>query len=290
MLYKNKKILWLFLLPAFLFMLVFLYYPFFVNIYNSFFDLSGLVQIQSPSFIGLENYQYLFSDDKFKTALLNSMFMVVLTVIFQVGFALLLAVLAESITKGQKFFRTAFFFPIVISATAIGLIFTLFYRYEGGALNQILALFGLEKVHWLSEQMAFIMVCIPVLWQYIGFYFVIFTTAINDIPPEIHEAAEIDGATGFKKTFSITLPMMKNVIFSCIILAVTGALKVFDLPWVIAPKGAPGGYTHFLGTYMYESAFTTGNMDYGCTIAVIIVLLGVILAQLLNHILRERDA
>jgi raffinose/stachyose/melibiose transport system permease protein len=251
--------------------------------------MSGLVQLEAPTFIGLENYKALFTDPKIKIALINSFKMMGLTVIFQVGVALVLALLVDSIKAGQQFFRTIYFFPIVISATAIGLMFNLFYNYNGGMLNQILAGFSKEQVMWLSEKLAFWMISIPVLWQYVGFYFIILLTGLNNIPEELFEAAEIDGCTGFKKVTYIKIPLLRNVIGTCLVLAITGALKVFDLPWVITPHGAPAGMTHFTGTYMYEMTFAIGNVDYGSTIAFMIVVLGVVVSQAVNRIFKQQE-
>ncbi|MEM1485691.1 sugar ABC transporter permease [Oscillospiraceae bacterium PP1C4] len=285
--YKNKKTLYFFLLPAFFFMVMFLYYPFFVNIYNSFFDMSGLVG--ERRFIGLENYITLLYDAKLHTAVINSFKMMAVTIVVQVGFAFVLALMVDSIKIGNQFFRTTFFFPIVISATAIGLLFNLMYNYYGGAFNQILARFGLDPVMWLSEKNAFLMISIPVAWQYVGFYFVIFLTGLGNISEDIYEAAVVDGATGLQKIFKITIPLMRNVIVVCLILGITGALKVFDLPWVIAPHGAPSGATFLGGTYMYETTFALSNVDYGSTLAFFIVILGVVVSQITNLIFKKAD-
>lgn len=126
-------------------------------------------------------------------------------------------------------------------------------------------------------------------WSYVGFYFVIILTGLFDIPEDIYEAAYVDGCSKFKQVFYITIPLLRGVICTCITLAVTGALKVFDLPWVIVPKGAPQGVTHFLGTYMYEQTFTIGNIDYGSTIAFVIVLMGVIVSQITSKIIKPDE-
>jgi raffinose/stachyose/melibiose transport system permease protein len=288
MLYKKKLPLYLFLLPGFLLMILFLYEPFIENIINSFYDMSTVVRMpgKEVNFIGLDNYKKLFSDTKMRIAILNSLKMMALVVIFQVGVAFILAVLVSFIKRGQQIFRTVYFFPIVISATAIGLLFKLFYNYTGGMLNQLLAAFGKEPVNWLSTSLAFIMVSIPTLWSYVGFYFVIILTGVNAISDELYEAASIDGCSRFKQVFYITIPLLRGVICTCITLAVTGALKVFDLPWVIVPKGAPQGVTHFLGTYMYEQTFTLNNIDYGSTLALVIVVLGVIVSKVVAKIIK----
>lgn len=288
MLYRDRRPLLFFLLPGLLLMLVMLFYPFFVNIYNSFFDIKGLAA-PPTEFLGVQNYITMYNDPVARIALGNSLKMMALTVIFQCGFALVLALMVDSIRKGQQFFRTVYFFPIVISATAIGLMFTLFYDYQNGMLNQARAFFGGSKINWLDDKKAFIMVSIPVLWQCVGFYFVIFLTGLAGIPDELYEAAEIDGATKLQIVRRITIPLLTDVVITCVTLSVTGAIKVFDLPAVIAPNGAPKGLTHFLGTYMHSMAFEASNVDYGSTLSVLIVVVGVVVSVTLNRLLSRNS-
>lgn len=288
MIYKKKWPLIIFLLPSLIFLIVFLYIPFFNNIKNSLFDMTTPVLLDGQvwKFIGIDNYRRMLTDQDLRIAIWNSLKMMFLTIIFQVGIAFILAVLVSNIRKMQQFFRTVYFFPVVISATAIGLIFKLFYNYNGGMLNQILETFGQEPVNWLKPTLAFIMVAIPTLWSYVGFYFVIILTGLSDIPDEIYEVASIDGCSKFKQVFYITIPMLRGVICTCVVLAVTGALKVFDLPWVLVPNGAPQGLTHFLGTYMYQSTFGMNNYDYGSALAVLIVILGIVVSRVVNTIVQ----
>lgn len=291
MLYKKKTPLIVFLAPGLLLMLIFLYYPFVKNIFISFYDMSTPVKMPGKelTFLGLDNFKKLFSDKTMVIAILNSLKMMVLTVIFQVGGAFVLAVLVNSIKKGQQFFRTVYFFPVVISATAIGMLFKLFYNYNGGMLNQMLISLGKNPVEWLSPENAFGMISIPILWSYVGFYFVIMLTGLSDISDDVYEAAEIDGCSKFRAVFSITIPLLRGVICTCITLAVTGALKIFDLPNVLVKGGAPNGVTHFLGTYMYEQAFAVSNYDYGSTIAIVIVVFGIVVSKVTNMLVKPDE-
>lgn len=288
MLYKKKWPLLIFLVPGFILMVIFLYKPFIENIFNSFYNMGSPVKMPGKElkFIGISNYKRLFQDGMLQTAIKNSFLMMILTIIFQVGVAFILAVLVSQIKRGQQLFRTVYFFPVVISATAIGLMFKLFYNLRGGALNQILESFGHAPVNWLSKDLALSMISIPILWSYVGFYFVIMLTGLNDISDDIYEAAAIDGCSKFKQVFYITLPLLRGVICTCVTLAVTGALKVFDLPWVIAESGAPQGSTHFLGTYMYDQAWNISDYDYAATLAVVIVVLGVIVSKVTSKLIR----
>lgn len=291
MLYKKKWPLIIFLVPGLLLMLIFLYLPFVENIKNSLYDMKSVVLQpgQSWKFIGLDNYKRLISDPDLRIALINTLKIMVLTVIFEVGIAFVLAVMVTQIKKLQQVFRTVYFFPVVISATAIGLMFKLFYNYDGGMFNQILEALGKEPVMWLGNELAFIMVCIPTLWSYVGFYFVILLTGLSDISDDIYEAASIDGCNRFKQVFYITFPMMRPVFFTSVTLAVTGALKVFDLPYVLAKDGAPGGLTHFLGTYMYQQTYGLLDWDYGSTLALVIVILGIVVSKATGFLTEDKE-
>lgn len=289
--YRNKKPAFVFLLPAFLFMTVFLYYPFLKNIINSFMDIRQLGSsgngFNSPWY---SNYVEMFHDPNIWTSIRNTILMMVVTLIGQVGIAIILALMVDNIGKGKQFFKTVFFFPIVISATALGLLFNLIFLYDKGMINQVLEVFGKSRLtDWKAEGIALFTMMLPVMWQYVGFYFVILVTGLNNISDELYEAAKIDGATKLQSVRYISLPLLHNVICTCSVLAVTGALKVFDLPWTMFPKGMPLKSTFLTGTYMYYHTMETKNVDYGSAIAVLIVVLGVVLSKVVNTIFREKD-
>ncbi|MCI8382288.1 MAG: sugar ABC transporter permease [Lachnospiraceae bacterium] len=289
--YKNKKPLAVFLTPAFLFMIVYLYYPFFMNIVNSFQKIKMLGQRNAawndPWYL---NYVELFQDPVVGIALKNTLIMMLVTIVGQVGIAIVLALLVDNIKVGGKFFRTVFFFPIVVSATALGLMFNLIFLYDKGMLNQLLEAMGKTTLtDWKSEGIALVTMMLPVMWQYVGFYFVILITGLNNISEELYESAAIDGATRFQRVRYISLPLLHNVICTCAVLAVTGALKVFDLPWTMFPKGMPLKTTFLTGTYMYYQTMEAKNVDYGSALAIMLVVLGVVTSQIVNRIFKEKD-
>ena len=277
--------------PAFLFMLVYLFYPFFMNIINSFQHIKNLGQStgrwNDPWYT---NYVELIQDPVVLTSLKNTLIMTVVTIVGQVGIALILALLVDNIKAGAKFFRTVYFFPIVISATALGLMFNLIFLYDKGMLNQILESLGKTSLtDWKGEGLALFTMMLPVMWQYVGFYFVILITGLNNISEELYESASIDGATRFQRVRYISLPLLHNVICTCVVLAVTGALKVFDLPWTMFPKGMPMKTTFLTGTYMYYQTMEAKNVDYGSTLAIMLVVLGIVTSKIVNVIFKEKD-
>ncbi len=292
MIYKNKKPLALFLLPAFAFMVVFLHYPFVKNILNSFQNIGGLA---APSKGWLDpwyaNYVKMVQDKNVWIALKNTLYLMMATLVFEVGMALVLAILVDQIQVGAKFFRVVYFFPIVISATALGLLFNLIFLHDKGMVNQLMELFGYSGslIDWKSDGRALATMFLPVIWQYVGFYFVILLTGLNNIPSDLYEVASIDGASRWQRIRFITLPLLHNVLCTCVILAVTGALKVFDLPWIMFPKGMPQNTTWLTSTYMYYHSVETRNTDYGCALAVLIVVIGIISARIVNAIFKEKD-
>lgn len=291
MIFKKKTPLFLFLVPAFAFMAIYLFYPFVMNIVNSFSDIPSL-GASSKGWLNpwFTNYQRLATDPYMRTAFVNTMLIMLATIIFQVGIALILAMLVDNIRRGSGFFRTVYFFPIVISATALGLMFNLLFLYDTGPINQILLNLGVDHlVNWKEDHWMFTMFT-PVMWQYVGYYFVIIVTGLNNISPDIYEAAEIDGASGMQVVSKIKLPLLHNTLCTCLTLAITGALKVFDLPWTMMPNGTPLEKSWLTGTYMYKySLGGANNIGYSSAIAVFIVILGVLISQLASRVFKEKD-
>lgn len=289
--YRNKKPVIVFLFPAFLFMAVYLYYPFLKNIINSFMHIKQLgssgTGFNTPWY---SNYVEMFRDPNVWTSLKNTLLMMIVTLVGQVGIAIVLALMVDNIGHGKQFFKTVFFFPIVISATALGLLFNLIFLYDKGMINQVLEALGSKQLtDWKAEGIALFTMMLPVMWQYVGFYFVILITGLNNISDELYEAATIDGASTWQRVRYISIPLLHNVICTCSVLAVTGALKVFDLPWTMFPKGMPLKSTFLTGTYMYYQTMETKNVDYGSALAVLIVVLGIVLSKVVNSIFREKD-
>ena len=249
--YKRKWPLLVFLVPAFLFLAVYLYYPFIQNIINTFLNIGGLGRaadgVNTPWY---ENYQRLVTDPNMRTALKNTALMIVCTVIIQVGVALILALLVDTIRVGAQVFRTVYFFPIVISATALGLLFNLIFLYKGGMVNQILLAAGqlpyeikangkmiVEWLDWKDQAHYLFTMFLPVMWQYVGFYFVIIVTGLNNIPQELYEAAAVDGANRWHRIWHITLPGIRSTIIVLLIMRLGHILgSEFDRPLALSNK------------------------------------------------------
>lgn len=274
-----------FLLPALLMIAIFLFYPILRSLYKTLFI---AVHNINPRYVGLNNYYKLLSDPVVLIATKNTFILMGAAIVFQVGLGIVLALLVDMIRFGKKFFRTVFFFPIVMSAASLALLFRLIYNYDSGLLNSLLEYFGYQPVLWLDAGKALLMVMIPTIWQYVGFYFVIILTALTKIPDNLYEVADLEGATNFQRIIKITLPLIFEDIKVVLVLVITGVLRVFDFVWLIT-RGGPFDSSQVLGTYMYSTVFQRRLFGYGSTIAVFIIILGIVITAVTRKILGKRS-
>ena len=299
--WRMNKGLYFLIIPVVVYLIIFNYVPM-AGIVLGFERFTPKNGVFMSEWVGLKHFVTFFSSVFFIRVLKNTLILIVCTVVFQVGIALILALLVDTIRVGAQFFRTVYFFPIVISATALGLMFNLIFLYMGGMVNQLLLSLGklpyevkpsgkviVQWLDWKDQAHFLFTMFLPVMWQYVGFYFVILVTGLNNIPQDVYEAAALDGADGWKRTRFVTLPLLRNVLCTCLVLAITGALKVFDLPWVMFGAGMPENMGWLTGTYMYDQTFNKMNVDYGSTIAVLIVVLGVVLSNVANRVFRPSE-
>jgi len=172
--------------------------------------------------------------------------------------------------RGRDFFRTMFFSTQILSAVATGYLFYYIYEPTFGMLNQALKLVGLGALArgWLGDQMLALPAVLAVIsWRHIGFYMVLFMAAIEGIPDEIFEAAQIDGCNKRQLVWHITLPLMSGAIRTAAVLAMVGSIKYFDLIWIMT-RGGPVHASELIATYMYKETFLNWHMGYGATLAV----------------------
>jgi raffinose/stachyose/melibiose transport system permease protein len=277
---KVKVMPILFLLPSVVFLLVFVYFPLIQNFYNSFFDFS--VFSKEKVFVGLENFKVLLSDKVVTVSLLNNVKYAVVSVILQVGFALVLAYILEDkvFNRVAPFFRVVYFIPVMISISVIALLFGFIYNPQMGILNSFLELVGLDSLAkiWLGNSTTAIYAVIAMSqWQSIGFITMLFIVAIQKIPKDLYEAADIDGAGKIRKFFSITVPQVREAIFVNTLVTITGSMLVFNEPYILT-NGGPGFSSMTMSVHMYQTGFVKDNMGYASTLAMIIFLITAVLA------------
>jgi len=290
---KEHKIApYVYIFPALLLIIVFVYIPIIQNLYFSFFKMSSYSTTQT--FIGLQNYIRIFSDDIFYTALWNNIFYAIISLVFQVGLGLFLAILLESkhvSPKLQTFFRSIYFVPSVISITVVSLMFQFVYDPQLGILNGILNAVGLGSLThaWLGEARTAIFSIIAMSqWQYVGYIMMLFIVAIQKIPEELYEAADIDGATDIQKALLITVPMVRDMTLVTSVITIIGAFKVFAEVYVMT-TGGPGNASQVLGTYLYRAAFVNDEMGYASAIGVIIFLITISLSILQTRLSKRSE-
>ncbi len=271
-LYSNKKIAFIFLVPAMMFLIVFVYYPIIQNVYLSLFRWNAFDS--NKVFVGLEYYSGLLKDPIFYQALKNNALYAGISLVFQVGLGLILAAVLESkiFRRFQGFFRTVYFMPSVISITVVGMLFRLLYNENIGLLNQGLKAVGLGNIaqDWLGQSStAMLSVIATSQWQYTGYIMLLFIVAIQKIPNGLYESADIDGANSLQKFFHITIPQVKNTILVAMIITIIGGFKVFDEIYVMT-AGGPGRSTEVLASFLYRAGFRNDQMGLASAIATVI--------------------
>ena len=290
---KGKTIFLYLLVPVAMFVFT-VFVPLITALVYSFFEWKGGPQ---KTFTGLQNYITLFADKTFWEAFGHNIYLVIACIIGQIGIAFILVIMVNSkLVKLKGMHRTFGFFPSTISAVCIGLIWNMIYHNQYGILNWFLKTIGrpdLCKV-WLNEtDKVMLLVSIPLIWQFIGYYMVIMLSAISSIDGEVFESAEIDGANGMQKAWYITLPLIKNTMLVCITLCIAGNMKAFDNIFVMT-KGGPGTASMVMAMYGYQISFNQSNMGYGSCISVGIFVLSLLVIGgsqgLIKFITREKEA
>lgn len=272
---KDIPVVAAFLLPGLVIYTIFMIFPLLLTIYYSFTEWNG---VGEKVFIGLENYAGLIENKDYWRTFFNTLQLVVISVVFQMTLGILIAYLLYSKTRWMKLYRTIYFLPVVIAPVAIGLMFSLFYNSEIGIFNKLLEAAGLGalQTNWLSNVKTLLYaVMAPQVWQYIGLYITIFLGALQSVPEDMIEGAEIDGAGKIQILWKIILPQIKSFVCICLILCVTGSLKSFDHSWIMT-KGGPGVRSAYLGVYMYRTSFVNSDFGTGSTVTVTIALLSLL--------------
>ncbi|MFJ2236219.1 carbohydrate ABC transporter permease [Streptomyces sp. NPDC087859] len=234
--------------------------------------------IDDPSFAGAANYREVFGDSTVLVSFRNTLVFMVFAVALQLLIALVLALAVNGRMPVwlRSVFRSAFFFPLVLSAASISVVMKYLFNQDFGVVNWLLGTVGIAPVPWLtSENAAMVTVVLVYVWQQFGFSFLLFVGGLNNIPKEIHEASSLDGATGLRKHLSITLPLLSPTLLVASVVGIINALQVFEQPYVLT-NGGPGDSTRTVVMVIYESAFE--QLRFGEASAVGVLLFVLILA------------
>jgi multiple sugar transport system permease protein len=255
----SRKVPYLFILPWIIGFLVFTLGPLAFSLIMSFFDWPITSE---PAFIGIENYKNMFTaDPQFYKSIGITFKFAIIFVPLNLAIALILALLITQPVKGMKIFRTIFYLPAVVSGVAISIIWGWIFNSEYGILNYLLSFIGIDGVKWLVDPTwAILTIVIASAWG-VGTMMLIFYTDIKGIPPELYEAAAIDGANPLRQFFSITIPSITPTILFNVITSVIAALQQLTLVLLLT-GGGPLKSTYFYGLYVYNNAFKHHELGY----------------------------
>ena len=276
---------WLFSSPALLLLLVFLLVPFLMAIGLSFTDQRLIPNPNLPTqFVGLRNFARLIEDETFHRALLNNFLFAVVVVPVQTSLALLLAVLVNQKLRFVNVFRTIFFSPVVTMMVVVAIVWTFLYNPGAGFINQVLNTlsFGLLGPYdWLNDtKLAFPSIMVVSIWQGVGFQMVIYLAGLQDIPSELYEAAQVDGANQWQQFRNVTLPQLRNTTIFVVIATTILSFKLFTQVWVMT-QGGPQESTMTTMIMLYREGFRQLKVGYASAIAIVffVIELAVSLAQ-----------
>jgi multiple sugar transport system permease protein len=255
---------------------------------------SSWTMLSPPSWIGLENYERMFNDDPlFAQSLLNTAYYVLFSVPLATVLALSLALLLNLRLPGMSFFRTVFFLPSITNLVAVSILWIWVFNPEFGLLNNALRVIGVAGPLWLqSDAWAKPALILMSLWG-IGGSMIIFLAALQGVPPELHEAAALDGAGPLRRFFAITLPMISPAVFFSLVIGIIGGFQVFTQAFVMTgaaqpgTEGGPNNSTLFVVLYLYKKAFQEFKMGYASSLAWVIFFLILLFTILQTRLSRK---
>ncbi|MDQ6594938.1 carbohydrate ABC transporter permease [Bacillus salipaludis] len=283
---SNKWVISLYVLPALLLILLLIYIPIVLTGYYGLMDWNGIGKMK---FIGLDNYMELVKDKLFWQSTWHSLLLGAFSALSLVGYLILSLILASKI-KGANILRKIYLIPMLLSSVAIGQLWAKIFDPSNGMINRLLILFGVDNPPvWLADSnIVLYALFFPIVWQYAGFYIIIFYAALKNVPEELVEAAKIDGATPIQIAYKIKLPLISGVIKVMVILAIVGSLKYFDLIFVLT-GGGPNHASEVMASYMYTEAFSKYHFGYGSAIGFGLLIICLLMTWLIQKLLSSKD-
>ena len=273
------------LLPAAIGLILFSFIPILQAFQLSFYD-APLLSTQR-TFIGLENYATALGDSVFIRAILNTAVYAVDAVVLQVLVALALALLIRNHFPGIGFFRSAYFLPVVTSLVVVSTVWKIMYHTEDGLINSVLRTASLPSLHWLtSPDVALWSIVIMGVWKEVGFSMLVLLGGLHSIPRDYYEAAAIDGATGGRSFWHITLPLLRRALLFVVVLSTINAFKLFT-PIYVMTDGGPADSTQTVVFYIFESVFRYFKMGYASALSFLLLILVVIMAAIQFRLFRS---
>ncbi|KGE20225.1 carbohydrate ABC transporter permease [Paenibacillus wynnii] len=283
---SNKLVIALYVLPSLLLIMGIIYMPIVLTGYYGLNEWNGIGKM---TFIGLENYKHLIQDSTFWSSAFHSFELALFSGISLIGYLLIALVLSGKI-KGANLLRKIYLIPMLLSSVAIAQLWMKIYHPTNGVLNTLLMSLGVDNPPaWLAEpSIVLLALFVPIIWQYAGFYILIYYAALKNIPESLMEAARIDGANPWQIATRIKLPLMSEVIKVTIVLSVVGSLKYFDLIYVMT-DGGPNGASEVMASYMYHKAFRSFDFGYGSAIGFFLLLVCLVATYLIRKATASKE-
>ncbi|WP_024287370.1 carbohydrate ABC transporter permease [Cellulomonas sp. KRMCY2] len=268
---RNTLLGWSFILPNFLGFALLTLIPVFALFYIAFTDWNAF---GTADWVGIDNFSRLLGDQSFVTALLNTLYYTAFHIPLTLGLSLALALLLNRKLRGVAFFRTAAFFPYVTSIVAIAVVWNMLFSPEFGPINQFLTAIGIsDPPGWTtSADWSMPAVIIVGTWREMGYYMLLFLAGLQTIPPELYEAARMDGANAWQRFRNVTVPSLRPTTFFVTVMLTIGSFKVFDLILVMT-NGGPGQSTLVLSQYIYNKGFVENQLGYASSISIVLFLI-----------------
>ncbi|MEU4513779.1 sugar ABC transporter permease [Nonomuraea wenchangensis] len=277
----------LFVLPALVLFLLLVVAPIVVAFYASAFRWNGFGGLPT-NFIGFDNFTRLFGTEIFRRDLWHLLVLVLLSVCVQLPLSLAIALLLNQRIRGRAVYRLVFFAPYVLSEVITGVLFSLILAPDAGMANQVLALFGADS-DWLADPDTVMPSLFLVMtWKYFGFHMMIYLAGRQNIPNELVEAAQIDGASGWKVFRHITLPLLGPTIRISVFLCVIYTIQLFDLVWILT-QGGPSHSSETMAVTMFEWGFKRSQVGYASAISVVMFVLSLVFALFYQRFVMRRD-
>lgn len=270
---------YLFILPSVLLFVAFVAIPLGYAFYISF---NKWAILQPPEWLGLANYRRILHDEVFFTSLRNTAVYTVLYVPTMTALALLAALAVNRPLRGQMFFKALIFVPAITPSIIVGAVWLYIYDGNIGLLNAAFRWLGFEPVVWLANQDTVMpALVIASVWQRFGWFMILFLAGLQDVPGDVKEAAQLDGASAWQSFWHVTVPLLRPVFALVLILGVIGAFQVFDLVFIMT-GGGPVYATHTLSFYIYQKAFTSLDMGYAAAMSYVffLIMFGLTIVQL----------
>ncbi|MFM9279357.1 carbohydrate ABC transporter permease [Paenibacillus jiagnxiensis] len=283
---SNKFIIALYVLPSLLLLLAIIYVPIVLTGYYGLNEWDG---ISPMTFVGLDNYKDLLADAAFWQSAYHSLLLALFSGISLIGYLLIALVLSGRI-KGASLLRKIYLIPMLLSSVAIAQLWMKIYHPTNGVLNNVLMSMGiLNPPAWLAEpSIVLFALFIPIIWQYAGFYILIYYAGLKNIPESLIEAARIDGANPLQIALRIKLPLVSEVIKVTVVLSFVGSLKYFDLIYVMT-DGGPNGASEVMASYMYHQAFRGFDFGYGSAVAFFLLLICLAATYVIRKVTATKD-